>query len=143
MVAADDGLVANLPGDHTGIYACNTYNVNQLSDGSMKINFPGKTLGLTVPAGERTDFTEIIIGEMYAFGYLNTSYSGTPDAGASADSNFAPGTVLYVANGKLSSVTGDAGELCFVVIDGTARFIEGAYDGGRKIIVKAVRKAAS
>ena len=142
MIAADDGLVAKFTGDHTGIYAANTYNVNQLSDGTLSINFPGKTLGLQTPAGEKTDFTEIIVGEMYAFGYLNTSYAATPDSSAS-DSNFAPGTILYVANGVLSSVTGDAGELAFEVIDGTGRFTEGAADGGRKIIVQAIRVPAS
>lgn len=142
MIAADDGLVAKFTGDHTGIYAANTYNVNQLSDGTLSINFPGKTLGLQTPAGERTDFTEIIVGEMYAFGYLNTSYAATPDSAAS-DSNFTPGTVLYVANGVLSSVTGDAGELAFEVVDGTGRFTEGAGDGGRKIIVQAIRVPAS
>lgn len=142
MIAADDGLVAKFTGDHTGIYAANTYNVNQLSDGTLSINFPGKTLDLQTPAGEKTDFTEIIVGEMYAFGYLNTSYAATPDSAAS-DSNFTPGTILYVANGVLSSVTGDAGELAFEVIDGTGRFTEGAADGGRKIIAQAIRVPAS
>ena len=142
MVAADDGLVAKFTGDHTGIYAANTYNVNQLSDGTLAINFPGKTLGLQTPAGERTDFTEIIIGEMYAFGYLNTSYYATPDSSAS-DTNFAPGTILYVASGLLSSVKGVAGELAFEVVDGTGRFTEGAADGGRKIIAQAIRVPAS
>ena len=141
MVAADDGIVAKFPGDHTGIYAANTYNVNQLSDGTLAINFPGKTLGLQTPAGERTDFTEIIIGEKYAFGYLNTSYAATPDSAAS-DSNFTPGTILYVADGVLSSVTGETGELAFEII-GTARFTEGAADGGRKIIAQAIRVPAS
>ena len=137
MVAADDGIVDKFPGDHTGIYAANTYNVNQLSDGTLAINFPGKTLGLQTPAGERTDFTEIIIGEMYAFGYLNTSYAATPDS-SDSDSNFTPGTIFYVVNGVLSSVEGDAGELAFEVV-GTARFTEGAADGGRKIVVQAIR----
>ena len=139
MVAADDGLVDKFPtGDHTGIYAANTYNVNVLSDGNIVVNFPGKTLGLKTPAGEKCDFTEIIIGEMYAFGYLNTSYYGSDD-GASQDSNFTPGTVFSVASGRLSSSAGTAGHLGFEVIDATGRFTEGAADGGRKIIVQAIR----
>ena len=140
MVAANNGLVAKFPGDHTGIYAANTYNVNTLTDGSLVINFPGKTLGLQTPAGERTDYTEIIIGEMYAFGYLNTSYAATQDSDAQ-DTNFAPGTILSIANGVLSSAAGTAGHLAFEVIDGTGRFTEGAADGGRKIIVQAIRVA--
>lgn len=142
MVAADDGLVEKFPGDHTGIYAANTYNVNQLSDGTLNINFPGKTLGLQTPAGERTDYTEIIIGEMYAFGYLNTSYAATPDSPES-DTNFTPGTILYVANGVLSSVEGSAGEVAFEVVDAQSRFTEGAFDGGRRIIVQAIRVAST
>lgn len=143
MVAANNGLVAKYPGDHTGIYAANTYNVNALSDGDLVVNFPGKTLGLKTPAGEMTDYTEIIIGEMYAFGYLNTSYYATQDA-PTQDSYFAPGTVFYVKNGQLSSVAAGAsatGELAFEVI-GTARFTVGARDGGRKIVVQAIRVAA-
>lgn len=141
MVAANNGLEAKFPGDHTGIYAANTYNVNTLTDGSLVINFPGKTLGLQTPAGERTDYTEIIIGEMYAFGYLNTSYAATQDS-VEQDTNFRAGAILSVKDGVLSSAQANIGELAFEVIDGAGtRFTEGAADGGRKIIVQAIRVA--
>lgn len=147
MVAADDGAVSGLTGDATGIYACNTYNVNQASDGNVVFNFAGKTLGLTVPAGERSDFTQIKINELYLFGYLNTSYSGTPDTGAAVDSNFAPGTVFYITDGKLTPTAGAGsrtGELAFEVLDGTKiRFSEGPYDAGRAILVRAIRVPAA
>ena len=140
MVAANNGLVATLPGDHTGIYAANTYNVNALTDGGLVVNFPGKTLGLKTPAGERCDFTEIIIGEMYAFGYKNTAVTG--DDSEAKDATFAEGEILSIVNGKLSTAAATAGHLAFEIIDATGRFTEGAADGGRKIIVRAIKAAS-
>lgn len=79
--AASNGNSGRL-GDHTGIYACNTYDVNKVSNGDISYNLGMKTLGLGVPAGERGDFTEIIIGEQYTFGVGN--FSTAPGSGVTS-----------------------------------------------------------
>ena len=45
----------------TPIYACNTFNVNQITDSATGAVYKvgGNTLGLAVPAGERSTFTKI------------------------------------------------------------------------------------
>lgn len=74
---AASGIVVGATGDHTGIFACNTYNVNRVSDGENAWNLGARTLGLTVPADERTDFTELYVGEQYTFGVDN--FTAKPD----------------------------------------------------------------
>ena len=72
-VDGNDGL----SGDHTGIYAFNNYDVNKAVSGANQWNVGAKTLGLGLPAGNRGDFCEIIIGEQYTFGSGNFSSEGT------------------------------------------------------------------
>lgn len=71
--AATNGTSGGMLGDHTGIYAANTYNVNVVTSGDLSYNLGMQTLGLGIPANERGDFTEIIIGEQYSFGKGNFS----------------------------------------------------------------------
>lgn len=75
MIAKADGsAVAGYKGDHTGIYACNTHNVQQVVDQLGNVYNVGRnTLGLGLPAGERGVFTELIVGERYKFGEGNFS----------------------------------------------------------------------
>lgn len=73
MVAATDGTSSGTYGDHTGIYACNSYNVRRVSSGANTWNLGNNFLGLEVPADEFGDFTELIVGEQYAFGTGNFS----------------------------------------------------------------------
>lgn len=77
FVAAANGKVEGRPGDHTGIFAFNSYNVNMVSQGSgpdQRTWMVGaNTLGLELPAGMRGDFTELIVGEQYTWGAGNFS----------------------------------------------------------------------
>ena len=135
MNAATNGTSpTGLPGDHTGIYACNTYDVNKASDGTLTINLPGKTLGIALPSGERGTFTEIIIGEQYNFGAGN--FTTVPTA-----------SLLYcvIANGLLTAQASAPtdGSVYFQVMQYTQRFIEGPYDGGAKYTLRALRSVAS
>ena len=66
-------IPAGMTGDKTGIYACNTYDVNKVTSGDLQYNLGANTLGLTVPAGNRTDFTELLVGEQYTWGADNFS----------------------------------------------------------------------
>lgn len=67
-------------GDHTGIFAFNNCNVNRAISGANAWNLGANTLGLGLPAGERGDFCEIIIGEQYTFGSGN--FSTAPTSGS-------------------------------------------------------------
>lgn len=134
MVAAASGKAIGLTGDHTGIYACNTYNVNRLGSGDMIINFAGKTLGLGIPADERGDFTELIVGEQYNFGAGN--FTTVPTA-----------SLLYctIENGLLvaqaAAPTDDSVYFQVMKLDG--RFTEGAYDASAKYTLRCLRSAAA
>lgn len=61
----------------TPIYACNTFNVNQITDSATGAVYKvgGNTLGLAVPAGERSTFTKIEFdgNHIYRFGAGNAS----------------------------------------------------------------------
>lgn len=82
-------------GDHTGIYAFNNYDVQKFSNGSNVVNLGSDTLGLSLPAGERGDFTEIIVGEQYTFGVGNFSTAPTADVGYATISN---GFLAFTSN---------------------------------------------
>ena len=75
FIAAANGTSADgFTGDHTGLYACNTYDVRQVNAGNGNIYKLGANfLGAGLPANVRGDFTEIIIGEQYTFGEGNFS----------------------------------------------------------------------
>lgn len=137
MVTAPNGaVIAGLPADRTGLYACNTYDVNRVTDGmGLVVNLGGKTLGLGAPAGERVDFTELLVGESYNFGAGNfttvpTSLTATPYA--------------VIANGLLTPAAAAPtdGSVYFEIQDISKRFIEGAYDGGAKYTLRCKRSVA-
>ena len=90
MNAAVNGA-SGLLGDHTGIYAFNNYDVNKVISGDLQYNLGAKTLGVGLPADNRGDFCEIIVGEQYTFG------AGNFTAAPSAESKFAT-----IANGQLT-----------------------------------------
>lgn len=71
FLTAETGNVDGFTGDHTGIYAFDCYDVQKLAHNGNAWMVGANTLGLELPAGERGDFTEIIIGEQYTFGKGN------------------------------------------------------------------------
>lgn len=77
MVAASSGAVDGRPGDHTGIYAFNSYDTAMARQGANAWRLGAKTLGLELAAGERGDFTELIVGEQYTWGAGNFSTAPT------------------------------------------------------------------
>lgn len=93
--AATNGNSGGRLGDRTGIYAFNNYNVNQVANGDLKYNIGIKTLGLGLPAGEYGDFTELIVGEKYAFGLGNFATGYAPSTGTTTG-------YATIANGLLS-----------------------------------------
>lgn len=79
MVAAANGNVEGLTGDETGIYAFDSYNVNQVGSGANRWNIGFNTLGLGLPAGERGTFRQILVNEIYRFGVGN--FTAAPSEG--------------------------------------------------------------
>lgn len=134
MTAATNGKATGLTGDHTGIYASNTYDVARATLNDMAINIPGKTLGLAIPADERGDFTELIVGEQYNFGAGNFSTKPTD-------------SLLFctIANGLLvaQAAAPTDGSVYFQVMRLDGRFTEGAFDAGEKYTLRCLRSVAA
>ena len=136
MTLAAEGKVEGMPGDHTGIYANDTHDVNKLSGGgNIVVNFPGKTLGLVTPKGERSDYLELIVGEMYKFGAICFEDT-TLEA-------YAEGDVLVIENGIWKKASADSIEdgTVYGEVQALRVFNEGANLGTKGVIVKIYRKA--
>lgn len=137
MALATEGKVDGMPGDHTGIYACNTHDVNKLSDGgNIVINFPGKTLGLITPKGERADYIELIVGEKYKFGQICFE----------ADAEISVGDNLLIENGiwrPLDAEEEIEGGTVYGKVEEIRDFNEGANLGTVGTILRILRKAGA
>jgi hypothetical protein len=83
FVAAADGSADGYTGDHTGLYVCNTHDIEKMKDsqGNVYSGVAANTLGLGLPAGERCAFTELIVGEKYKWGEGNFSTLPTEGQG--------------------------------------------------------------
>lgn len=123
-----------LPG--TAVYACNTFNVNELADpvtGEVyKVN--GNTLGLPIPAGKLGTYTRIdFTGDcIYRFGVGN--FTAAPEVGTS----------YYISNGMLApigegqSIAPGSGNKLFTVLR-TGTFTQGAWAAFGWADVKAIK----
>lgn len=131
MVAATDGAAGAL-GDHTGIYAFNSYDVPKATNNLGNVwNLGANLLGQELPADEIGTFTEIIVGEQYKFGAGN--FSTAPSAGA---------IYATIANGRLvaSSTAPSAGDgVAFVILRQEGFTVGARYAGFDGYICKAVR----
>lgn len=131
---ASSGIVTGYPGDHTGIYAANTYDVNKLTDGGdITVNFGEKTLGLGIPAGVTGTFTELIVGEQYKFGAGN--FASTPTVGQ----------YVTVSSGKWSASSGSAPTTgaAYGKVLRAEPFNEGASFFGTGYVVQILRSVAA
>lgn len=102
----------------TPIFACNTYNVQELTDGSGAVFKVGAgTLGLAVPAGEPATFTHIIFDGMhhYRFGIGNLSTA------ISSNQYFTIANGLLVPAAAAPTTTGAP----YFQLLGTGNFVEG------------------
>lgn len=134
FIAATNGNSGSY-GDHTGIYAFNSYDVRKVADNSGNTWMLGSNyLGLELPAGQTGDFTEIIIGEQYTFGAGN--FSTAPSGN----------TYIYatIQNGRLVASTSApaAGSGVYFKILGSKTFTVGTRSSGiTGYICKACRTA--
>ena len=133
FIAATSGIVAGYEGDHTGIFAANPYDVNKVTSGDLSYNLGQKTLGLGIPAGERGDFTELLVGEQYKF--CENNFASAPTVGQ----------YVTVSSGKWSASSGSApttGAIYGKVLR-TEPFNEGASFYGTGYVVQILRSAVS
>lgn len=126
MVKAAKGVVDGYTGDFTGLYACNDYAGNKATDGVNVFNAYGRSLGLTVPAGERADFTAIYVGDKHNFGKDNFTNTVT---------NITTTPYAIIANGLFTATATKPtdGSVYAEIVDIGSRYIEGCYDAGQKI----------
>ena len=131
---AATGAVYGLTGDHTGIFAANTYNVHSVvsANGEMKYNLGANTLGLSIPADEIGDFTELRVGEQYKFGAGN--FASTPTVGEFVEIDDG----LWTAS---SSTAPASGGVVYGQVLRSEPFNEGASFWGTGYIVRILRAA--
>ena len=115
MNAAPSTTMVNEP-----IYACNTFNVNQIADGNGNAWKVGaQTLGLAAPAGEPVTFTRIdFTGDrVYRFGIGNANAAiGSNKYFTIADGMLVPAAAAPATNGAV-----------YFELLGTGNFTEGAW----------------
>lgn len=115
MNAATADAKANTP-----IYACNTFDVNRISDGNGNVWKVGhNTLGLPIPAGQIGTFTKIdFTGDrVYRFGVGNANAEvGSNKYFTIADGMLVPAAEAPTANGAV-----------YFELLGTGTFTEGAW----------------
>ena len=135
--AATNGAASGTQGDHTGIYAFNNYDVSKAvaaNGNGNQWNIGFETLGLGLPAGNRGDFCEIIIGEQYTFGKGNFSTAPT-DGVTTGYATIANGRLVYSASAPA------AGSGVAFQILRTIPVNEGTTYWGEGYILKAIRVA--
>lgn len=125
--AATNGTVVGRTGDHTGLYVSNTYNVQNLNG----YNIGAKTLGLGIPAGDRGDFIELIVGEQYGFGL--DCFSTAPSAGVTTG-------YATIANGELVySATAPTTAGVYLILLRTKNINEGTSFAGNGYVCEVAR----
>lgn len=135
FIAAKDGTVGGGSGDGTGIYAFNNYARNRAVDGNDNVWYEGRnTLGIGLPANERGDFKELIVGKQYFFGKGNFAIAPTGDTHKYAT----------IQNGLLVATATEpkAGSGVYFEILGSLGVTEGSMAWGTKYRV-VVRRAAA
>ena len=134
FIAAASGSVEGYTGDHTGLYVCNTHDIQQLTgpDGNV-YNVGANTLGLGLPAGNRCAFTELIVGERYKWGEGN--FAALPAEGES---------YAVLSNGLWSGASqAPTDGSVYAVVERTEAFIKGLRNAFNGYILRICRSAVS
>ena len=138
FVDAANGTSGGAYGDHTGIFAANTYDVNRVTGNGVSYNLGVNTLGLGIPSDERGNFTELLVGEHYAFGSGNFTGGTAPTS---------TNKYCTIANGLLtaSSTVPAAGTGVYFEILYSKPVNEGVWLGqtGYVLVAKRTAEAAS
>lgn len=134
FVDAANGTSGGAYGDHTGIFAANTYDVNRVTGNGVSYNLGANTLGLGIPSGERGNFTELLVGEHYAFGSGNFTGGTAPTS---------TNKYCTIANGLMTAASSApaAGTGVYLEFLYSQPVAEGAWNGQTKYVMKVRRTA--
>lgn len=116
------------------IYACNTFNVQEVTDPLGNVYKVGtNTLGLPIPAGQRGTYTRIDEGDMMRFGIGNFTTAISTNGFATLGTSTNAGKLVPAASAPTTT-----GALYFEIV-GSGTFTQGAYAAFGYVLVKAHR----
>ena len=116
------------------IYACNTFNVQELTDAFGNAYKVGtNTLGLPIPEGYRGTYTRIDEGDMMRFGIGNFTAAISTNGFATLGTSTNAGKLVPAASAPTTT-----GALYFEIVE-SGTFTQGAYAGFGYVLVKAHR----
>lgn len=116
------------------IYACNTFNVQEVTDPLGNVYKVGtNTLGLPIPAGQRGTYTRIDEGDMMRFGIGNFTTAISTNGYATLGTSTNAGKLVPAASAPTTT-----GALYFEIVE-SGTFTQGAYAAFGYVLVKAHR----
>lgn len=116
------------------IYACNTFNVQEVTDPLGNVYKVGtNTLGLPIPAGQRGTYTRIDEGDMMRFGIGNFTTAISTNGYATLGTSTNAGKLVPAASAPTTT-----GALYFEIVE-SGKFTTGAYAAFDYVLVKAHR----
>lgn len=116
------------------LYACNTFNVQELTDSFGNAYKVGtNTLGLHVPAGQRGTYTRLDEGDICRFGIGNFTTAISTNGYATLGTSTNAGKLVPAASAP--TTTG----AWYFTIEGSGKFTQGAYASFDYVDVKVHR----
>lgn len=112
-------------GDATAeaLYACNTFNVQELADNFGNVYKVGtNTLGLAAPAGQRCTYTRLDEGDIFRLGVGNFTTAISTNGFATLGATTNAGKWVPAASAPTATGT------WYLEIKGTGNFTQGAYN---------------
>lgn len=116
------------------LYACNTFNVQELTDALGNAYKVGSnTLGLAVPAGQRGTYTRLDEGDICRFGIGNFTTAISTNGYGTLGTSTNAGKIVPAASAPTATGT------WYFTIEGSGKFTQGAYAGFDYVDVKVHR----
>ena len=116
------------------LYACNTFNVQELTDSFGNAYKVGtNTLGLPVPAGQRGTYTRLDEGDICRFGIGNFTTAISTNGYATLGTSTNAGKLVPGASAPTTTGT------WYFTIEGSGKFTQGAYASFDYVDVKVHR----
>ena len=116
------------------LYACNTFNVQELVDGFGNAYKVGtNTLGLPIPSGYRGTYTRLDEGDICRFGIGNFTTAISTNGYGTLGTSTNAGKIVPAASAPTATGT------WYFTIEGSGKFTQGAYAGFDYVDVKVLR----
>ena len=132
----ENAYLMSAAGDATAeaLYACNTFNVQELTDGFGNAYKVGtNTLGLPIPSGQRGTYTRLDEGDIARWGIGNFTTAISTNGYATLGTSTNAGK--WVPAASAPTTTG----AWYLEIKGTGNFTQGAYNGFGYVLCKVHR----